>query len=251
MSTEIAPTTTESPRRPGSRPAGETVCWFEGQWTPLADATLALESVKDHPDVDPERIGMWGHSMGGYITMRAMVVRDDIKAGVVWAGVVGSYADLLENWRRNPNTIPPAVAQRRRGWRTELVERFGTPQEDPEFWASISADATEYDFGRYPQVPKPVVPGGALDRLMEKYPNLYGDLSEPGGERAIARDVKFGREFIIRRADQLLFGTDVLMPEQKIPQFELLESLKLPDEVRYKVYRGNAIKLLKLPKDKT
>ncbi len=41
------------------------------------------------------------------------------------------------------------------------------------------------------------------------------------------------------------------MPDQKIPQFELLESLKLPDEVRYKVYRGNAIKLLKLPKDKT
>ncbi len=119
------------------------------------------------------------------------------------------------------------------------------------FWASISADATEYDFGRYPQVPKPVVPGGALDRLMEKHPNLYGDLSESGGERAIARDVKFGREFIIRRADQLLFGTDVLMPDQKIPQFELLESLKLPDEVRYKVYRGNAIKLLKLPKDKS
>jgi uncharacterized protein len=58
------------------------------------------------------------------------------------------------------------------------------------------------------------------------------------------------RGFIIRRADQLLFGTDVLMPDQTIPQFELLESLKLPHEVRYKDYRGNAIKRLKLPKDK-
>ena len=115
------------------------------------------------------------------------------------------------------------------------------------FWASISADATFEDFGRYPPVPKPIVPGGALDRLMEKYPNLYGDLSEPGGEKAIARDLAFGREFIIRRANQLVFGTDVLMPAQKIPQFELLDSLNLPDDVHYKIYRANAIKLLKLP----
>lgn len=114
------------------------------------------------------------------------------------------------------------------------------------FWASISADATFADFGRYPDVPKRVAPGGALDLLMAKHPNLYGDLSEPGGEKAIARDPAFGREFIIRHADQLLFGTDVLMAEQKIPQFVLLDSLKLPEEVQYKVFRGNAIKLLKL-----
>jgi uncharacterized protein len=117
------------------------------------------------------------------------------------------------------------------------------------FWASISADATFEDFGRYPAVPRPVVAGGALDRLLAAYPNLYGDLSEPGGEKAIARDPEFGRQFILRHADQLLFGTDVLMPFQEIPQFELLESLKLPNDVRYKIYRGNAIKLLKLDRE--
>jgi len=114
------------------------------------------------------------------------------------------------------------------------------------FWASISGDATFEDFGRYPKIPMPVAPDGALDRLMAKYPNLYGDLSAPGGEKAIARDPKFGREFIIRRADQLLFGTDILMPDQKIAQFELLDSLDLPEDVQYKIYRGNAIRLLKL-----
>ncbi|MFV2066816.1 MAG: amidohydrolase family protein [Pirellulales bacterium] len=112
------------------------------------------------------------------------------------------------------------------------------------FWASISADATFESFGRYPKIPTPVAPGGALDRLMERYSNLYGDLSAPGGEKAIARDPKFGREFIIRRADQLLFGTDILMPNQKIPQFELLDSLDLPEQVQYKIYRGNANHLL-------
>jgi predicted TIM-barrel fold metal-dependent hydrolase len=114
------------------------------------------------------------------------------------------------------------------------------------FWASISGDATLADFGRYPEVPKPVAAGGALDRLMAKYPNLYGDLSEPGGEKAITRDPEFGREFIIRRADQLLFGTDFLMADQEVPHFELLDGLNLPDEVQYKVFRGNVIRLLGL-----
>jgi uncharacterized protein len=114
------------------------------------------------------------------------------------------------------------------------------------FWASISGDATIEDFGRYPRVPKKVTPGGALDRLLAKYPNLYCDLSEPGGEKAIARDPAFGREFLIRNANQLLFGTDVLMPGQEIPQFDLLDSLKLPEQVQYKIFRGNAIRILKL-----
>jgi len=114
------------------------------------------------------------------------------------------------------------------------------------FWASISGDATFEDFGRYPEIPKKVTSGGALDRLMAQYPNCYCDLSEPGGEKAITRDPAFGREFLIRNANQLLFGTDVLMPGQKIPQFELLDSMNLPEDVQYKIFRGNAIKLLKL-----
>jgi predicted TIM-barrel fold metal-dependent hydrolase len=114
------------------------------------------------------------------------------------------------------------------------------------FWASISGDATIEDFGRYPKIPTPVAAGGALDRLMDKYPNLYGDLSEPGGYAAIARDKKFGRDFLIRRADRLLFGTDLLMADQEVPHFALFESLELPDEVQAKIFRGNAIRLLKL-----
>jgi predicted TIM-barrel fold metal-dependent hydrolase len=114
------------------------------------------------------------------------------------------------------------------------------------FWASISGDATLTDFGRYPKVPTPVAPGGALDRLMAKYPNLYGDLSEPGGYTAIARDRKFGREFLLRWADRLLFGTDFLMAEQQVPQFDLFDSMDLSEAVQEKIYRGNAIRLLRL-----
>jgi predicted TIM-barrel fold metal-dependent hydrolase len=114
------------------------------------------------------------------------------------------------------------------------------------FWASISGDATLEDFGRYPKIPTPVAPGGALGGLMDKFPNLYGDLSEPGGHAAIARDRAFGRDFLVRRADRLLFGTDFLMADQEVPHFALFDSLDLPAEVRAKIFRGNAARLLKL-----
>jgi predicted TIM-barrel fold metal-dependent hydrolase len=114
----------------------------------------------------------------------------------------------------------------------------------PGFWASISGDVTEKTLGGYPK--GPVAPGGALDRLMEKHPNLYGEFSAGSGANSIRRDLEFGRQFIIRRADRLLFGTDYLAQGQKVGQFELFEGLDLPDDVRSKLYRQNALRILKL-----
>ena len=37
------------------------------------DVLNAVASMKRFPNADPNRIGMWGHSMGGWITLRAMV----------------------------------------------------------------------------------------------------------------------------------------------------------------------------------
>ncbi len=116
----------------------------------------------------------------------------------------------------------------------------------PGWWASISGDATAKDLGGYPK--SPVATGGAMDRLMEKYPNIYADLSAGSGSSAISRDLAFGREFLIRRQDRVMFGTDFLSPGQAVPQFDLFEStLDLPAEVREKIERRNARQLLGLP----
>jgi uncharacterized protein len=103
------------------------------------DVLNAVSSVKRYPDADPNRIGMWGHSMGGYITLRAMVIRDDIKAGVIWGGVVASYPDLLTKWRRGPGAVVPTPNPR--SWRNLLIQQYGSPEENPEFWNSISANS--------------------------------------------------------------------------------------------------------------
>lgn len=114
----------------------------------------------------------------------------------------------------------------------------------PGFWASISGDLDASGLGGYPK--GPVTPGGALDRLFDAHSNLWGDLSAGSGANAIARDPAFGRSFLIRRADRLLFGTDYLRPGQEVPQFDLLASIDLSADVRARIERDNATALLRL-----
>lgn len=104
----------------------------------LIDVLNAVASIKQHPQVNPDKIGMWGHSMGGYLTLRSMVVSKDVKVGVIWAGVVASYPDLLYNWRRT-GSFTPSPSSRGVSWRNTWIEQYGTPEENPEFWDSVSA----------------------------------------------------------------------------------------------------------------
>src|SRR5688500_15784000 len=70
----------------------------------------------------------------------------------------------------------------------------------PGWWASISGDVTPQQLGGYAK--SKVAPGGAIDRLMEAYPNIHGDLSAGSGFGALSRDPDFAKEFLVRRADR-------------------------------------------------
>lgn len=102
------------------------------------DVLNAVASIKQLPEVNPDKIGMWGHSMGGYLTLRTMVISKDVKVGVIWAGVVASYPDMLYNWRRT-GSFTPSPSSRGVGWRTAWIEEFGLPEDNPVFWDSVSA----------------------------------------------------------------------------------------------------------------
>jgi uncharacterized protein len=105
------------------------------------DVLNAVASLRNYPDVNPEEIGMWGHSMGGYLTLRSMVISNEIEAGVIWAGVVASYPDLLTRWRRSSGPTPTPSTSGTRRWRSDWVESFGSPEENPDFWNGISANS--------------------------------------------------------------------------------------------------------------
>ncbi|MCL5969940.1 MAG: alpha/beta fold hydrolase [Patescibacteria group bacterium] len=103
------------------------------------DVLNAITTLKHYKDADPEKIGMWGHSMGGNITLRNIVVdTKDIKVAVIWGGVVGSYNDLINNWQRRVSyQPPPAEIANRNNYRQQLINQYGTPQTNPNFWNSI------------------------------------------------------------------------------------------------------------------
>jgi dipeptidyl aminopeptidase/acylaminoacyl peptidase len=109
----------------------------------VVDVLNAVASVKRLPEADPDHIGMWGHSMGGYITLRAMVISPDIKVGVIWGGVVAPYPDLFArgNIALTPTPQPNGTAEPDlRGWR-EWLDQYGTREENPAFWDALSANA--------------------------------------------------------------------------------------------------------------
>ncbi|HUS13551.1 MAG TPA: alpha/beta fold hydrolase [Chloroflexia bacterium] len=108
----------------------------------VVDVLNAVASLKRFPQANPERIGMWGHSLGGYITLRSMVISPDIKAGVIWGGVVAPYPDLFArgNVGGTPTT-PQTPSPGGRGWRGSWVQQYGTPEENPDFWNGISANS--------------------------------------------------------------------------------------------------------------
>ena len=97
--------------------------------TYVVDSLNALSALEEYDLVNPERIGIWGHSNGGLIGLRMITVTDKAKAAVFWAGVVGSYVDMLETY------IPRISFLQRLS--PPVIEEFSLPSENPEYWNMI------------------------------------------------------------------------------------------------------------------
>jgi len=146
----------------------------------VVDVLNAVAAMRRFPAADPTRVGMWGHSMGGYITLRAMVIDPDLRAGVIWAGVVASYPDLLTRWRRTP-VAPgtPTGTPSFRSWRGGLLSTFGSPEENPEFWNSISANSFLQDLAG----PVQLHHGTADTSVPVEFSQiLYDQITQAGGQ---------------------------------------------------------------------
>ncbi|WP_123392077.1 alpha/beta hydrolase family protein [Nocardioides aurantiacus] len=94
------------------------------------DALHAVASLKQLPAVDPERVAMLGRSMGGGVTLNALVAQPGaVRAAVVYASVSSLFTENLDQF-----TIPnrPESAQ-------ELARRFGTRRGAPDFYAGLSS----------------------------------------------------------------------------------------------------------------
>ena len=118
------------------------------------------------------------------------------------------------------------------------------------FWANVSADYAEDT--SYPK--GPIKPGGATDRFLGDYPNLYADMSANSGNNFLNRDPEFAGRFLERHQNKLMFGSDCPCPDGKggttgrcIARATLtqLKKLATPDVFR-KIVWENGTRLLKM-----
>jgi dipeptidyl aminopeptidase/acylaminoacyl peptidase len=139
------------------------------------DVLNAVSSLKQFPPADNNRIGMWGHSMGGFLTLRAMVISEEIKAGSIWAGVVAPYPDLFSRWRRTSGPTPMPTFSSSGRWRSSWTSLYGTPEENPDFWDTISSNSYVDDISG----PVQLHHGTADDSVPLLFSEiLYADLQE-------------------------------------------------------------------------
>lgn len=109
----------------------------------------------------------------------------------------------------------------------------------PGFWREISGSADDcphmFDKG-------PVTPDGKLIRYLDRYPNLYCDLSAGSGYNALSRDPEQGKSFLLKYQDRCLFGRDQFSGDL----YEFIESCEFEEAVRRKLHRDNALRLVPL-----
>ena len=95
------------------------------------DVLNLLNAIPALPQADPDRIGMWGHSMGGGITLKILTVDRGarVKAAVLYGAMSGDEAQNLRHIDRM--------------WRPGLYDQvaaiFGAPEDRPADYARLSA----------------------------------------------------------------------------------------------------------------
>ncbi len=99
-----------------------------------ADVIAAVAALRESADirVDPDRIALFGRSMGGGVMLKALAAEPGLfAAGVGWAAVSSLEAENFDRFQR-PDAPLAELAAGFRG-------RHGLPGEDPDFWRGVSS----------------------------------------------------------------------------------------------------------------
>lgn len=94
------------------------------------DALHAAAALRAMPEVDAGRVAMFGRSMGGGVTLNALVIAPElVRAAVVWASVSSAFVDNVRQFtaRFRPETV------------AALESRFGALTGENTFYADLSS----------------------------------------------------------------------------------------------------------------
>ncbi len=137
----------------------------------VIDVLNLIPLAQQMPDARPGKVGMWGHSNGGAITAKAIVVSDQIAAAVIYApassNIVEDYGFRVERARARGAEIDP-------------IEWPVKPEEGPDLYERLSP----LPYLQYVQAPVQIHYGTADQTVPLKWPD---DLRK--GLEAAGKDV--------------------------------------------------------------
>jgi len=95
---------------------------------------------------------------------------------------------------------------------------------------------------------------GVIEEIMERYDNVYADVSANSGYKTLLKDVEYTKRFFEKHSERILYGTDfpALTTFDKtqfgtnLCHLNLIESLDLSAEAKRKVLYKNALKLARI-----
>jgi uncharacterized protein len=64
----------------------------------VIDVINLINAISSIPEADPDRVGIWGHSMGGGVTMKVLAIDSRVKAAVLYSPVSADDADIIDRW---------------------------------------------------------------------------------------------------------------------------------------------------------
>lgn len=103
----------------------------------VVDVLNAYNALEKSGLVNTNKIGLWGHSMGGNVVFRATVVKKEIPKVVIWAGAVYSYSDMAKYGIQDNSYRPLGMTVARQKRRQELFDTYGQFNEKNSFWRQV------------------------------------------------------------------------------------------------------------------
>jgi dienelactone hydrolase len=109
--------------------------------TYAADALAAVEGMRRRPGVDPGRVGLWGHSQGGWLSLMAAAGAPSV------AFVIDHSGMLVPAWQQElyrlaaeatADGVPPDVVQEAVAFETRLLRVAETGEGWPEIAAALA-----------------------------------------------------------------------------------------------------------------
>jgi uncharacterized protein len=104
----------------------------------IIDVLNAHAALQNSDFVNPNKIGLWGHSMAGNVLLRAMAAKPEIPAVVIWAGAGFTYTDLSEYGISDASYQPQPTDSERQRRRQRMRELYGDPKDGNPFWKLVA-----------------------------------------------------------------------------------------------------------------